>query len=1314
MASSTDTGDTGDTGDAAAHRQSHDISAPKLISIESTHDGDIQTVEEATIRNVNSAFKHHLHHSWVEPPGPSGDAEGHDESGGKARLVRHRQNLSVQFLDISISGEEAREASGGASGRRPRAAPAKDTIEGATALCLAPPEADAATPSPHVQRVGEGAKDGDGADFTERVRSSWDLEDDTAVPRRKSLCDDDTEVAQALPARRGHSHSLSVTFFDEPISLESERKERGERGEGRPSRETIDGTAAHCSDKTKDGDEGSDSGSGSGATREAWKGPADMRRNWLSREREPARDGGDDNGDGSSTHGRCYNDRPAAFFDAPSPRDTAEDPGDVAPHQAAVDAAFEPPPPVASSPREGRRLGRDSPLSPSAFRECRGDASAAVPPRAPSLATESGSGMGSGEEGRVMRKHRRVFSGRSNPALVHRRVNTRGDKGVADLRIEEDFQRPGRKKAFSDEDVLIRAFSDDNVTYWPPPSAPLRQSPPVLPPQYNYRRAHRRQQQQQQHSEYREETHFNHYGGYHPPQSYNGGPPPPHPSRSQSPYNLPQSMPQPDISLQCEHGTLAPPLHYNTSPRSDTGVDYNYQNSPVASGYPSRYPPPLQHHPAPQHPAGYSQQRPSPLPSPSYPSLHHPHHPQHQPTAPGGNYRPPPPKGLSHDNGSTYSPPLHLSQPALEENYQLPQSLATATATSFQEDNGVRIYSKKLSAVGLNDNKVEDPTPPLTVAARSTEKQGLDSDPVPSISDNDFANTNVNARHRKQQSSIGSFLVTTGIFDDVHNDLFYESEGYVSAPEPKSDESKQKHPSHVTHLSSMSFVKSLCTDNLLNSFSDDTDEDQNASTVTKGSTKVDEEGGNNATDAPARGILSEEQESTYLRARSPPPPSSQSDSLQPPVLTVRPSSDTGHPRHSSAQPPPAHHPSAGSYFFHSDYSPGSSAGYPPSPSAGYASTATSPQAHPARQSSSLALPTRPLPGSIVTPTGYYRYDAWPPQPLLQQSPQSPSYEPPVQLPPHGGGVPNPQHPLDQTSYNPPPPPVQHQHSSPRSHVYPQPLQMYPSPHQYIQQSPPQHEMPTQSREYNSDPDPGHGQLESKYSYPQAATCYQPPPPSRPTPSSLYPVPSETICPPALPHDKDSQLKRKAARRQCSFPSCPNRVVQGGLCIAHGAKRKVCSRPGCTKNVKKAGFCSAHGPARKRCEVPGCGKVSVQGGRCIAHGAKKKVCSYAGKDGREPCRKQAILGGMCKKHYDDAHGVSTRRIKSLRQQEGTEGDSGKEGGEGSNPRSTEVGPKKNGNHQRGLSLFQDTDLMDTIINNGVPVENDGLRGLSIES
>jgi len=117
-------------------------------------------------------------------------------------------------------------------------------------------------------------------------------------------------------------------------------------------------------------------------------------------------------------------------------------------------------------------------------------------------------------------------------------------------------------------------------------------------------------------------------------------------------------------------------------------------------------------------------------------------------------------------------------------------------------------------------------------------------------------------------------------------------------------------------------------------------------------------------------------------------------------------------------------------------------------------------------------------------------------------------------------------------------------------------------------------------------------------------------------------------------------KPKRMRRKCNVEGCPNRVVQGGVCISHGAKRKTCAVEGCEKNVKKAGFCSAHGPARKRCEVVGCDRVSVQGGKCISHGARKKLCDVPG------CAKQSILAGMCKKHHDEKQGLRMGKDKRI--------------------------------------------------------------------
>jgi hypothetical protein len=114
------------------------------------------------------------------------------------------------------------------------------------------------------------------------------------------------------------------------------------------------------------------------------------------------------------------------------------------------------------------------------------------------------------------------------------------------------------------------------------------------------------------------------------------------------------------------------------------------------------------------------------------------------------------------------------------------------------------------------------------------------------------------------------------------------------------------------------------------------------------------------------------------------------------------------------------------------------------------------------------------------------------------------------------------------------------------------------------------------------------------------------------------------------HDEGkATATRKRASRMCKAEGCPNTVVQGGVCISHGAKRKQCKTPGCTKTVKKAGLCSAHGPSRKRCEHDSCVNTAVQGGLCISHGAKKRICGGLG------CAKKAKASWnhMCKRHFD---------------------------------------------------------------------------------
>lgn len=193
--------------------------------------------------------------------------------------------------------------------------------------------------------------------------------------------------------------------------------------------------------------------------------------------------------------------------------------------------------------------------------------------------------------------------------------------------------------------------------------------------------------------------------------------------------------------------------------------------------------------------------------------------------------------------------------------------------------------------------------------------------------------------------------------------------------------------------------------------------------------------------------------------------------------------------------------------------------------------------------------------------------------------------------------------------------------------------------------------------------------------PKSRTSMTPPPRM---PSSM-PAPQQVHSDGSQDDNDDSKLAAggtsKRVRRKCTVEGCANRVVQGGLCISHGAKRKTCKHPGCTKNVKKAGLCSTHGPARKRCDHEGCSKVAVQGGRCIAHGAKKKLCSV------DNCTKQAILSGMCKKHHDQLG--TGRGVPEPGYCEEVEGPSA----------------AHKPTHTRGLSIFQDlsADAVSNLLN-----------------
>jgi hypothetical protein len=87
---------------------------------------------------------------------------------------------------------------------------------------------------------------------------------------------------------------------------------------------------------------------------------------------------------------------------------------------------------------------------------------------------------------------------------------------------------------------------------------------------------------------------------------------------------------------------------------------------------------------------------------------------------------------------------------------------------------------------------------------------------------------------------------------------------------------------------------------------------------------------------------------------------------------------------------------------------------------------------------------------------------------------------------------------------------------------------------------------------------------------------------------------ETATPPPLNNDSSTTTNNKKEKKKyrkplCSQPSCPNRVMNRGVCARHGARVRICSVEHCTKYAQKGGVCIRHGAKKeyKRCSVEGC-------------------------------------------------------------------------------------------------------------------------------
>ena len=160
-------------------------------------------------------------------------------------------------------------------------------------------------------------------------------------------------------------------------------------------------------------------------------------------------------------------------------------------------------------------------------------------------------------------------------------------------------------------------------------------------------------------------------------------------------------------------------------------------------------------------------------------------------------------------------------------------------------------------------------------------------------------------------------------------------------------------------------------------------------------------------------------------------------------------------------------------------------------------------------------------------------------------------------------------------------------------------------------------------------------------------------------------------------------KPKRIRRKCSAPNCQNQVVQGGVCITHGAKRKSCSHPGCAKAVKLAGFCSTHGPARKKCESVGCTRVAQRGGKCITHGVKRIAIAVGGEYLGESHGAKRKEKRNCRKKPGDGKTSRARFPHILMEEEESESKEEK-----SEEEEESVQPFSGRRHRRGVGGWKD--------------------------
>uniref|UniRef100_A0A7S2PVJ2 WRKY19-like zinc finger domain-containing protein n=1 Tax=Skeletonema marinoi TaxID=267567 RepID=A0A7S2PVJ2_9STRA len=113
-------------------------------------------------------------------------------------------------------------------------------------------------------------------------------------------------------------------------------------------------------------------------------------------------------------------------------------------------------------------------------------------------------------------------------------------------------------------------------------------------------------------------------------------------------------------------------------------------------------------------------------------------------------------------------------------------------------------------------------------------------------------------------------------------------------------------------------------------------------------------------------------------------------------------------------------------------------------------------------------------------------------------------------------------------------------------------------------------------------------------------------------SNVATATTQTASTPPPPVNKNNKKEKKKYRKpSCSHPSCPNRVMNRGVCARHGARVRICSIPECSKYAQKGGVCIRHGAKKeyKRCSVEGCNaRASAAGSSGRSSGGRRSVCS----------------------------------------------------------------------------------------------------------